>query len=149
MSSQINYVDEAKRFIASRPRRQQSVLVPFIPAIELMLTNHLSYKEIFEFVNLHGDACAYQTVVAFTKRHVGVITPQQKRIDTIPSRANPAAKQSENFLDPGQNQSTQMAVRRQDRSREKYQAQNRPTCRKSWQEAARRQIGWSANRQES
>ena len=95
MSIQINYLDEAERFIASRPRTPQSVLVPFIPAIELMLANHLTYREIFEFVNLHGAACTYQTVVRFTKRYVGVVTPSRKQLGIVSTRVGPAGKQSE------------------------------------------------------
>ena len=94
----MNYLDEAQRFIASRPRRRQSVLALFIPAIRLMLDNQLSYKEIFEFVNLHGAACAYPTIVAFTKRYVGVITPARRRIDTPQGDASLRGRQQGKLL---------------------------------------------------
>ena len=95
MKNQINYLDEAARFIASRSRRRESVLAPFIPAIQLMLKSQLSYKEIFEFVNSHGAACAYPTVVAFTKRYAGVIKPRRPKINATSSIASHASFQSE------------------------------------------------------
>ena len=80
MKNQINYLDEAARFIASRSRRRESVLAPFIPAIQLMLKSQLSYKEIFEFVNSHGAACAYPTAAPKNQRYFQHCKPRQLSI---------------------------------------------------------------------
>ena len=62
-----------------------------------MLDNQLSYKEICEFVNLHGAACAYPTVVAFTKRYVGVVDPPRKKIDALSSGSGPVGTDCKNY----------------------------------------------------
>ncbi len=67
----------------TKPKRE-SVLVPFIPAIQLMRDGNISYKDILRFIHDQGTQCSYSTLITFVNAYMGKKTSaKQKRLATL------------------------------------------------------------------